>query len=62
QSLGKLRQWSQRPCQIILFDEQERTVLFEQLALGSDNEQIEQCLIGLPCFICLHTGNFILEK
>ncbi|CAF4027514.1 unnamed protein product [Rotaria sordida] len=47
QSLGKLRQWSQRPCQIILFDEQERTVLFEQLALGSDNEQIEQCLILL---------------
>ncbi|CAF3378694.1 unnamed protein product, partial [Rotaria sp. Silwood2] len=47
QSLGELRQQSQRPCQIILFDEQERTILFEQLTLASDNEQIEQCLILL---------------
>ncbi|CAF5137046.1 unnamed protein product, partial [Rotaria sp. Silwood1] len=47
QALEKLRQQFQRPCQIILFVEQERTVLFEQLILASDNEQIEQCLILL---------------
>ncbi|CAF3991885.1 unnamed protein product [Rotaria sp. Silwood1] len=47
QALEKLSQQFQRPCQIILFDEQERTVLFEQLTLASDNEQIEQCLILL---------------
>ncbi|CAF4833704.1 unnamed protein product, partial [Rotaria sp. Silwood1] len=47
QALEKLSQQFQRPCQIILFDEQERTVLFEQLTFASDNEQIEQCLILL---------------
>lgn len=38
---------SQRPCQLILFDEQEKLVLFEQLALASDSEYIDQCLILL---------------
>lgn len=31
-------------CQIVLFDEQERHVLFEQLTLGSESEQIAECL------------------
>ncbi|CAF2060799.1 unnamed protein product [Rotaria magnacalcarata] len=37
----------QRPCQIVLFDEQEKTILFEQLTLASDSENINQCLILL---------------
>jgi hypothetical protein len=47
QSLEKLKQKSQRPCQIVLFDEQEKTNLFEQLTLASDSEFISQCLILL---------------
>ncbi|CAF4377402.1 unnamed protein product [Rotaria sp. Silwood2] len=38
---------SQRPCQIVLFDEQEKSILFEQLTLASDSEYIDQCLILL---------------
>lgn len=47
QALDKLRQYSSRPCQIILFDEQEKLNLFEQLTLASDNEYISQCLVLL---------------
>ncbi len=44
QSLEKLREYSSRPCQIVLFDEQEKTILFEQLTLASDSQYISQCL------------------
>jgi hypothetical protein len=47
QSLEELRRRSPRPCQIVLFDEQERSVLFDQLTLASDNECINQCLVLL---------------
>ncbi len=47
QSLEKVREYSLRPCQIVLFDEQEKFNLFEQLTLASDNEYISQCLILL---------------
>ena len=44
EGLEKLREFSPRPCQIILFDEQEKLNLFEQLTLASDNEHIDRCL------------------
>jgi len=47
QSLEELKQKCSRPCQIVLFDEQEKTVLFEQLTLASDSEYIGQCLVLL---------------
>ncbi|CAF1163663.1 unnamed protein product [Rotaria sordida] len=43
----EFKEKSQRPCQIILFDEQEKLNLFEQLTLASDSEYIDQCLILL---------------
>ncbi|CAF3516523.1 unnamed protein product [Rotaria sp. Silwood1] len=43
----KFREKYRRPCQIILFDEQEKSILFEQLTLASDSEYIDQCLILL---------------
>ena len=39
-ALGELR----GECQIVVFDEQERRALFDQLTLGSDSEEIGQCL------------------
>jgi len=90
-----LRQAGEQPCQILVFDEQEKAMLFEQLTLASDDEHINECLvllsssenaillehppdvlqtdrvfasksqeqvtarqnlIGLPCFISLHTA------
>jgi len=47
QSLEKLRENSLCPCQIVLFDEQEKLILFEQLILASDSQYISQCLILL---------------
>ncbi|CAF1331951.1 unnamed protein product [Adineta steineri] len=47
QSLEELKEKFERPCQIVLFDEQEKTVLFEQLTLASDSEYISQCLVLL---------------
>ncbi|UJR29914.1 hypothetical protein I4U23_017462 [Adineta vaga] len=47
QALDEVRIKSGRPCQIILFDEQEKTLLLEQLTLASDNESISQCLVLL---------------
>ena len=44
QSLEKLREYSSRPCQIVVFDEQEKTLLFEQFTLASDSQHISQCL------------------
>lgn len=38
---------SERSCQIVLFDEQEKISLFEQLTLASDSEHINKCLILL---------------
>ncbi|CAF3400715.1 unnamed protein product [Rotaria socialis] len=43
----ELAKKSERPCQIILFDEQEKIILFEQLTIASDSEYIDQCLILL---------------
>jgi hypothetical protein len=47
QSINELRERFEHSCQIVLFDEQERTILFEQLTLASDSEHIGQCLILL---------------
>jgi hypothetical protein len=47
QSLEEVREKYQRPCQIVLFDEQEKQNLFEQLSLASDNQYINQCLVLL---------------
>jgi len=47
QSLEKLQEYSSHPCQIVVFDEQEKTILFEQLTLASDSEYINQCLVLL---------------
>ena len=44
QSLDKLRENCSRPCQIVLFDENEKTNLFEQFTLASDSEHIHRCL------------------
>ena len=45
QSLRELKQNSAHLCQLVMFDEQERVQLFEQLSLASDHEQIDQCLL-----------------
>ena len=44
QSLKKLQTLSDRACQVVVFDERERTILLDQLTLASDNEQISECL------------------
>ena len=43
----ELKETSQYPCQIILFDEKEKMTLFEQLTLASDSKFIDQCLVLL---------------
>ena len=47
EAFDQLRRTSQRPCQIVLFDEQERTALFEHLTLASDCDLIGDCLVLL---------------
>ncbi|CAF1397039.1 unnamed protein product [Adineta ricciae] len=47
EAFDQLRRTSSRPCQIVLFDEQERTALFEQLTLASDCDLIGDCLVLL---------------